>query len=177
MTHIMLCDVWCVELMEDTGADFTMTFRQLSEVTLSRLQKGSFAPVRFLSIHSHSSCNIHNHDFSPLTVTVSLLTVIVGSFRPLITQAFQRLGSAVFTTSIKVMLLECKLELFRGLKMNLTWCLNRLLQDNEGLRWSTTAQNARHVFVLYDAMLYIMCLYIVTVTLPLKCSQLVRFVF
>lgn len=100
--------LWCVtcwfELMEDTGADFTMTFRQLSEVTLSQLQKGSIAPVHFLSIHTHSSCNIHNHDFSPLTVTVSLLTVSVGSFRPLITWLFQRLGSAVCTASAKVML-------------------------------------------------------------------------
>ncbi|KAK9953583.1 hypothetical protein ABG768_017567 [Culter alburnus] len=33
-----------LKLMEDTGADFTMTFRQLSEVTLSQLQKGSIAP-------------------------------------------------------------------------------------------------------------------------------------
>ncbi|XP_026056537.1 uncharacterized protein LOC113042150 isoform X3 [Carassius auratus] len=30
-----------LKLMEDTGADFTMTFRQLSEVTLSQLQTGS----------------------------------------------------------------------------------------------------------------------------------------
>ncbi|XP_016406632.1 selenoprotein O-like [Sinocyclocheilus rhinocerous] len=33
-----------LKLMEDTGADFTMTFRQLSEVTLSQLQTGSFPP-------------------------------------------------------------------------------------------------------------------------------------
>ncbi|XP_051971133.1 protein adenylyltransferase SelO-like [Xyrauchen texanus] len=30
-----------LKLMEDTGADFTMTFRQLSEVTLSQLKNGS----------------------------------------------------------------------------------------------------------------------------------------
>lgn len=33
-----------LKLMEDTGADFTMTFRQLSEVTLSQLQTGSIPP-------------------------------------------------------------------------------------------------------------------------------------
>uniref|UniRef100_A0A8C1Q3A6 Selenoprotein O n=1 Tax=Cyprinus carpio TaxID=7962 RepID=A0A8C1Q3A6_CYPCA len=33
-----------LELMEDTGADFTMTFRQLSEVTMSQLQTGSIPP-------------------------------------------------------------------------------------------------------------------------------------
>ncbi|KAI2649231.1 Protein adenylyltransferase SelO-1, mitochondrial [Labeo rohita] len=58
--------------MEDTGADFTMTFRQLSEVSLSQLQTGSIPLVYFHYIHTYSSCNIHKHYFSPLTVTVSL---------------------------------------------------------------------------------------------------------
>ncbi|XDV46956.1 hypothetical protein PO909_016749 [Leuciscus waleckii] len=46
-----------LKLMEDTGADFTMTFRQLSEVTLSRLQKGSFAP----SLWALSDLSSHKH--------------------------------------------------------------------------------------------------------------------
>lgn len=150
-------NVWCVlcwfELMEDTGADFTMTFRQLSEVTMSQLQTGSIPPVHFHSIHTHSSCNIHdlyNNDFSPLTVTVSLFTVNVGSVRPLITWVFQRLGSAVFKASVKVTLLQSMLAYIRGLKW-IFLCFNRLLKDGKWLRCSTSAQNARYclVYVVY----------------------------
>ncbi|XP_056105855.1 protein adenylyltransferase SelO-like [Rhinichthys klamathensis goyatoka] len=43
--------------MEDTGADFTMTFRQLSEVTLSQLQKGSIDP----SLWALSDLSSHKH--------------------------------------------------------------------------------------------------------------------
>ncbi|XP_077100289.1 protein nucleotidyltransferase YdiU-like isoform X2 [Siphateles boraxobius] len=46
-----------LKIMEDTGADFTMTFRQLSEVTLSRLQKGSIAP----SLWALSDLSSHKH--------------------------------------------------------------------------------------------------------------------
>ncbi|KAI4893936.1 hypothetical protein NFI96_033171 [Prochilodus magdalenae] len=48
-----------LKLMEDTGADFTMTFRQLSEVTLLQLQNNSFTQVMWalwdLSSHEYFS--------------------------------------------------------------------------------------------------------------------------
>ncbi|XP_050954206.1 protein adenylyltransferase SelO [Labeo rohita] len=46
-----------LKLMEDTGADFTMTFRQLSEVSLSQLQTGSIP----LSVWALSDLSSHEY--------------------------------------------------------------------------------------------------------------------
>ncbi|XDV47020.1 hypothetical protein PO909_016772, partial [Leuciscus waleckii] len=63
-----------LKLMEDTGADFTMTFRQLSEVTLSRLQKGSFAPSLW-ALSDLSSSHKHFRDFVQLYLQRLLMII------------------------------------------------------------------------------------------------------